>query len=266
MTPSALKTLHGLLFLLSLVFMQAAFAGNLSLSFIDLKHRQSQDILPLIEPFVAPEGSISGSGYQLIIRTTPANLATLKSIVQKFDTRVRQLRVSVTQDSRLVERERALQVNAQLSNRGGHIDIKVLNTQARSTDHSAQHIRVLEGHPAWIQVGEAIPVPTYYETYRGNVVNGVRYKPVLTGFYLKANTIGNEVIIDISPNKARVNRLGHRIQMQQAHTVVRTHLGVWVTLGGDLQEKRQHQRGIVSRRTAHREDTHDLYLKVDEIQ
>ena len=254
------------LLMLCLILAGAASAANDTLEFIQLKHRQSQDIIPLVEPFLDRNASISGNGYQLIIRTTPNNLAQVKAIIKKFDTRIRQLRISVTQDSHLVERDRALQVNAQLSTRGSHINLNITHTQARASDHTTQQIRVLEGHSAYIQVGKAIPVPTYQHTYYGEtVVSGVRYQPVLTGFYVKANTVGDDVIVDISPNKERVSRLGDHIQIQQAHTIIRTHLGIWITLGGDLQEKRHHQRGFVSRRTGHRQDEHNLYLKVDEI-
>ena len=55
------------------------------LEVIPLKYRTAEQIIPTLKPMLDKNGSMSGMQNQLIVRTTPANLAELKKILASLD-------------------------------------------------------------------------------------------------------------------------------------------------------------------------------------
>ena len=55
------------------------------LEVIPLRYRTAQEIIPVIQPLLSREGSISGMQSQLIVRTTPANLEEIKRVGPFFE-------------------------------------------------------------------------------------------------------------------------------------------------------------------------------------
>ena len=54
-----------------LAFACAAQPAGQVLEILPLRHRDYTEIRPLIEPLLAPDATLTGSGSQLILRTTP---------------------------------------------------------------------------------------------------------------------------------------------------------------------------------------------------
>ncbi|MGH8635349.1 MAG: secretin N-terminal domain-containing protein, partial [Burkholderiales bacterium] len=77
----------------------AAHAQNTVLEVIPLRYRMAQEVIPMIQPMLAREGSVSGFQGQLVVRTTPANLEEIKRILASLDTAPRQLLITVRQDA-----------------------------------------------------------------------------------------------------------------------------------------------------------------------
>ena len=92
-----MRKLAGLLFLW--VCVATAVHAQTVLEVIDLHYRNAQEVLPLLQSFIAKQGSISALDNRLVVRTTPQNLAELKKILAGIDRRPRQLKVTVTQDA-----------------------------------------------------------------------------------------------------------------------------------------------------------------------
>jgi type II/III secretion system protein len=80
-------------------FALAAQAQQQILEVITLGYRQADEVIPLLRPLLAPGGALTGTNNQLIVRTTPANLAELKQVLAVVDARPRQLVISVRQGS-----------------------------------------------------------------------------------------------------------------------------------------------------------------------
>ena len=59
----------------------AAHAQQIVLEVIPLHYRNAEEIIPVLEPLVARGGTISGLNNQLILRTTPDNLAEIKHVL-----------------------------------------------------------------------------------------------------------------------------------------------------------------------------------------
>jgi type II secretory pathway component GspD/PulD (secretin) len=74
-----------------------ARAEGLAMEIVPLRHRTVAEILPILQPLVAPGGGVSGMNDQLVIRATPANLAQIKGLLAGLDTPARRLRIAVEQ-------------------------------------------------------------------------------------------------------------------------------------------------------------------------
>src|SRR5262245_32189996 len=75
------------------------YAQNTVLEVIPLKYRAAEQVIPVLKPLLDPRGSISGMQNQLIIRTTPANLAELRKALASIDAMPRRLIITVRQDA-----------------------------------------------------------------------------------------------------------------------------------------------------------------------
>ncbi|MBL8540456.1 MAG: hypothetical protein JNK68_08795, partial [Betaproteobacteria bacterium] len=92
-----------------------AMAQQSVLEVITLRYRTADQVIPLLEPFVDRDGSINGMQNQLIIRTSPANLAEIRKILDQVDARPRQLLITVRQDVDLATAQREAEVSGRVS-------------------------------------------------------------------------------------------------------------------------------------------------------
>ena len=86
--------------LLFTFFLRTPFvlAGEMELEIIPLQSRMSEEVIPILSPLVAPGGTITGMNNQLIIKTTPDNLAEIKKVLENLDRPPRRLLITVTHD------------------------------------------------------------------------------------------------------------------------------------------------------------------------
>ncbi len=279
--------------LLLLLFFSAlpkTIAAN-SLEVIPLKHRSAAEVIPILRPFIDPQGALSGTGYQLIVRTTPNNLAQLRAILQRIDTAPRRLLITVRQsaDGSATDSESALSGRAPLGtgaritvpdqNRDGanieyrdhntRLRARAFNTRSRNADADTQQVQALEGHEALIQIGQSVPVlERSISNYGGGTVEDqLDYKDVLRGFYVLPRINGDQVTLDISPQHDTLSqRQGGAIDVQRLHTTVSGRLSEWLEIGGGVREENSQRSGYPqSARTADR-DQHRVWVKVEEMR
>ena len=263
-----------------------------SLEVIPLQHRSAEELIPILRPFLNEQGALSGSGYQLIVRTTPENLAQLRDILKRVDTAPRRLVITVKQsadgsdsdtDVQLSGRARigsGVSVTAADRGRGGgrieygdnntRLRTRVLSTSSRNADADTQQIQVLEGHEALIQIGQSVPMLERSVTTSGGaaaVQDQLAYKDVMRGFYVLPRINGDEVTLDVSPYHDKLSHeQGGVIDVQRMHTTVSGRLGAWLEVGGSVQEENRQDSGYThSARTGSR-DQRRVLLKVEEVQ
>lgn len=144
--------------------MGLAQAQKTVLEVIDLRYRNAQEVLPLLQSFVVKEGSINALDNRLVVRTTPQNLAELKQILAGIDRRPRQLRITVTQDIDRTVSARRGEVSGTIGTGDtvstGRAKGKVLNSANADVQRNGQTVTVMEGNSAYISVGQTVPVVT----------------------------------------------------------------------------------------------------------
>lgn len=246
----------------------------------------------MIQPLVAPGGTVTGMNDQLIVKTTPANLAEIKRILAAFDRTPKTLKITVRQD---VTGSSAMQEDAvsgrlqhdKLSGRvpdpgtpagasigyrddnGNTVRYRALNTRSSDDSHNTHFVTTLEGSPALIQTGQSLPYPyqsTRVDGYGVVVQEGIDYRNVSSGFYVTPRTHGDEVTLDIAPQLERADPAQRgAIDTRHTSTTVRGRLGEWISLGGVNESASGDSQALLARTRSHGEESYNVWVRVEEI-
>jgi type II secretory pathway component GspD/PulD (secretin) len=283
---------HKVTIYLALLLPQIALAGNMQLEVIPLQNRMVDDVIHIIRPLVAPGGTVTGMNNQLIVKTTPSNIAEIKQILNRIDHAPRKLMIIVKQniDGNSHLREDSLtgeyvsdnvQINTghNHSNEGlsisagdknSNVRYRTLNSTARADDRNTFKVQALEGRPAFINQGQSIPVDssTAYVTKHGVVVNqSTDYYETRSGFYVLPRLNGNQVTLLVATDLSRVQPGGHpTANVQGVETTVTGRLGQWMELGGIDQSFNHGTRQNFSSSSVRGQELRTVLIKVDEIK
>ncbi len=260
---------------------------------IELKGRTAEEIIPLIQPMLSPDAGISGRGYQLILRTDPANLEQIRALVSQLDKAPQRLLVSV-HVGELSQRERQ-EAELHARHRQGDVEVEVgspastttgARIEHRSTDtdvgarvHSTrslrdagnrQQVQTLEGEPAYVAAGVAYPYVSHVESYDGRIDRhsaGIDFRETRTGFYVLAQLRGDQVMVDVSPQKEALSRR-HSGAIESTHLSTRIigPVGSWIALGGTGANADDRQGDYTSRHRTRDRDSQQIWIRVQVLE
>lgn len=287
-----------LLGIASFVWSQALGQSSM-VEVIALKYRSADQIIPVLKPLLDKSGSISGLQNQLIVRTTPANLAEIKQVLVRLDAAPRRLMITVRQDAELDRERFSAEASGRISTGdvsvvvpgsgrgGGNVEVRrgddvvrarVDNTQSVNSDRNTQTLQVLEGSGAFIRTGQSVPVQQRQVTR--TIVNGrvveqvgrsVEFRDVMTGFHVLPRLNGEQVTLEISPQRDTLarpeqNLPGGSVNVQSAATTVSGRLGEWIEVGGVAQTASSGQSALLGTTRTQSADNRRILVKVEEIR
>jgi type II secretory pathway component GspD/PulD (secretin) len=274
----------------------AAHAQNTVLEVIPLRYRMAQEVIPIIQPMLAREGSVSGFQGQLVVRTTPANLEEIKRILASLDTAPRQLLITVRQDAEAGRSRSTAEVSGSVGGdhgrvtvpgsqdpRGGNVVLRegddnvrlqVLEGTGSQSDRNTQSVRVMEGREAFVRIGQSMPVrerQVQRSVVGGRVVEQVvettQYRDAATGFYVLPRVSGDRVTLDISTQRESLSRpVQGGVNVQSIVSTVSGRLGEWMEIGGIGQDASGKQTVLLGRTTTTARDSGRVLIKVDEVR
>lgn len=280
------------LLLLSLILLLHNIVGHaqdLKLEIIPLRHRLTDEVLPVLQPLVAPGGTLSGMNNQLIVRTTETNLAELKQVLARIDQAARRLKIYVRQDvagtgqvgeQSLSGRYRSGEVGVEVpggrdglsisAGNGNEVRYRTYSTQEGSDERNLHFVQAIEGQPAFISTGQSIPAPNQTITYGASgvlVTEGIQYRDLNSGFYAVPRVNDGQVTLSISPQRERLDPTGDgAIDTQSVQTTVTGQLGEWIDLGGVNQEYRDESGVNLTHTRRYGTEARGLFVKVEEIR
>jgi hypothetical protein len=233
--------------LLLLAFVSLGQAQG-TLEVIQLRHRTAEQVIPVLRPLVEPGGALSGQYNQLIVRTSPENLAQIRQVLDSIDRPQRRLVVSVRFDNAEDRSRAGVEGGARISNRGVSGNVRIDNTSSAGSESVAQQVQVLEGGEASISTGE------------------LRYwSDASTGMIVVPRVNAGGVTLDLYAQQERHIR-GGAIQGQRASTTVSGRLGEWIDIGGASSSSASSASGTFGSRESSRSAERRLWLKVEEIR
>ena len=282
LTKSASKYLWPLFLIISLLMANTTFADqNDPLQIIDLKNRPANEIIPVIRPMLKPNDAITGTGFQLFLRTDAKTLEEVTRLLQVMDKAPRNLVIKVRNN--LDSESKSTDFNTSGNYEIGD-DVKVvvgdrppkdegtkvrINSNRNSTDRDTEHmIRVIEGGQAFIAAGEIRPYEhrtIIRHRYGVSVYDSVDYQDVTSGFYVTPRLTGNSKIsLQVQPHYRTINeeRSG-TIDVQESDTTIEAKLGEWIQIGGIDTDAKSKDVGILSTSRNSSNIRSEIYIKVD---
>ena len=260
-----------------LCFSLSAFSA-LEFKIITLQHRFAEDILPIIKPLVGNEGTVTAMQNNIIIRTSPENMAEIEQIIARLDTARQNLKITVSRQNILAsDKERAevsgrkrignvvVGANNRPHNTKDGVNINIENKQSNINNSSNQFINVLDGERAFILVGQAIPYTQEWVTLTQRYMSIQRtteFIEINTGFAVRPRSAGNQIELEITPRFAQLNQNGF-LDFETLTTVVRVNRGDWVDLGGIMQQKDDVSRAILSWQASNQSLNSQLLIHVE---
>lgn len=270
----------GFLAVALLLWSTAAFADEVEV--IQLNYRTAEQMIPTLRPLLAPGGAVTGMQSSLVIRSSRANIEELKRVIAALDRAPRRLLISVRQDAGATATDRGVAAGATVSGDSGRVsvgqgapagsgvNVRIQDATRSGEDRITQQVQALEGSPAYIGVGQSVPVPTRSVTRGpgGAVVSEtVVYRDTGTGFYVLPRVSGDRVTLEINPQRETPGRHGPgSVSSQRIGTTASGRLGEWFELGGIDQSATRDERGVLSSGTTSRQAASRVWVKVDEIK
>lgn len=281
--------------LVTLVLLLFAAPVWAELEVIVLKHRSAEEVLPVIRPLLDKDAVASGMNNQLILRTSPHNLAQIRKLLESIDTAPRRLKITVMQnvDSETVARLTELSGSVGLSrearvtvpgsaNTGGltvdagqgqdRLKAHVISTRSLEDDRKTQQLQVLEGNRALVRSGQSVPVPqrqVIQNPWGTQVIDSTQYQEVSSGFYVLPRINGDNVTLEISAQNDslapdQTNYPTTRIQ--QTSSTVSGRLGEWLLVGETGQQGNLDDGTISTRSVSQTHQQRNVLIKVEEIK
>jgi len=243
-----------------------------------LQHRFAEEVLPTIQAVIGNHGTASAIQNQLIVRTDSKTMAEVEQTIATLDTARENFTISVKRQNNVTgtSRNTAIKGRTRIGNvaiqtgndaRSGRdgIQIGLEDNQTSSRQSSQQFIRVTDGAPAYISVGESIPYTSEWVMLtRRYAVRQVstEFVDIGTGFTVRARSIGSQVELEITPTFSSLQQNG-RIEFEQLSSTVRAQRGEWVNLGGMMQDKDEVSRAILASSSGQSSQNNQLFIRVE---
>ena len=267
-----------LCFLFAMLFSVTAMAAT-EFKIITLQHRFADELLPIIQPLAGEDGVVTGMQNQLIIRTSPENMAEIEQVIASMDVARSNLKITVNRQNNLDSTQHGVDVsgrkrigNAAISTnryprqaRDG-VQIDIQNNSSTTKQNSQQFINVVDGEFAFIQVGQSVPFTQEWRTFTHrytHIKRTTEFIEVSTGFAVRPRSIGGHIELDITPRIAQLNQQGF-IDFEALRTVVRVNKGEWFDLGGAMQRNDEVSRAILSFKNKAQTQNNVLNIRVDD--
>ena len=258
---------------------------------IALKHRTAQELIPVIRPLLGPTDAVSAMDYRLLVRTSPKRLADVERVVQQLDVAQRNLTLTVRQGSQAENRGTSQGLSGEVSvgrdarvtlprgandDRGAVIEHQSGDARLRyqtrtergsASDERTQTLRVQDGKPAYIRLGQSVPHVKRIIALSGRqltVAQGVEYQNVVTGFEVLPRVQGERVQLDIMPRLSSLaDPASGLANFQELRTTVNVRLGEWIDLGAISGAGENIRRAIVESATAGSAEQRTVWIKVE---
>ncbi len=257
-------------FLLVLWFVVPVALAQGTLEVISLRHRTAEQVIPVLRPLLEPGGVLSGQYNQLIVRTSPANLAQIRAVLDSIDQPARRLTISVRFDSAQDSARSGVQTDARISNRGSSAEVRVQDSRSSLDERVDQRIQVLEGGRAMISGGESRPIRQrqVIQTPSGPVIQETTViQGAATGFEVVPRISGSTVTLEIAPQREQfVPGSSGAIQSERVASTVSGRLGEWIDLGGASSASTRSDSGILSSRERTASSNRSVWVKVEELR
>ncbi len=225
-----------------------------ALEILGLRHRTAEQVLPALRPLVEPGGALTGQGNQLLVRTSPGNLAELRRALEAIDQPARRLQISVRFDDSFDASRRSLGASGRIGSDESRVEIRAGQSDWSGGEHVDQRVQVLEGSRAMIYTGQSQPLRErrYIQTPGGVVSQEVTV--------LQDTRMGFEVVPRLAASTVQID-----IATANGYMTASGPLGQWFELGAVATGASRNERGIAPQSRSNTSETRRAWIKVEAL-
>lgn len=261
----------------------AAAARADSLHAIPLQHRLAEDVIPVLEPLLPAGAAVTGAGDVLLLRADDATLEQVRAALAVIDRAPRQLLITVGQATAAHSRDARVQGSVTVESGdvrvgAGHAPgadsgatVAVRADQQRGDLRSVSSVRALEGHEAYVAVGESrafTSTSSFEDGRRGRSYAATAQREVQTGFFATPRLRGDLVTLEVSPTQQQFTSGASRpgVSTQALTTTVSGRLGEWIELGGVSDSREGTASGLITWGSRTELTQYSAWVKVEEVR
>jgi hypothetical protein len=256
--------------LLCLSLFSLALTASEEMEIFELKGKTLDEMIPLIQPFVGPEGTVTGMHNQLIVRTTSERMTEVRRILDQFDRPPRRLLIHVRETNPINTSEKGFEISTHNERvkigRPGETGIRLKHYDTRENNDSVRTIQALEGSPTLILSGSSQPFVSgrsFYPAPYPNSHTEYQYRNIDSGFYATAHLIGDRVRIEITTQRENLLQDRQTINRRESQNSVSGKLGNWIPLANINTKQQQREADIAKRKSTRFEESETLWVKVE---
>ena len=222
-----------------------ARAESMQVENIELQSAPAQDVIPLIEPFLAENAVISADEHTITLQTTPQNMREIKKLIRELDKPTKQLYISVSLDPWVIlqsqmankpqqtpQAEKITAGNKPTGSPAVDVDTPVLyKTTGREVIPGIQVIQVLQSRWSMVRTGQSIPIKQRTRNPDGTITESISYQQLNQGLRIKPQLTDQEVTLYVQPFYEADNQTGPGKKLYYKQEKVTTAmLGKWFGL------------------------------------
>lgn len=233
---------------------------------ISLNHRMADELLPAARSVVGERGRVSGHGNQLIVNAPAEATAELRGLLEQLDKPPVRLLITVDSSATGFEQDRGHALSGTVGSERSSAQVRIIRHSTHTRGAGTQQIHASEGYPAFIQVGQSVPLTVTGTDLYGQPYQQTEHRDVMRGFYATATVIGDRVQVRISTVNDHLSE--HRpdtVQVQRSETQLSGRLGEWITLGSHSDTHTSDSRETVRRYATSSAGEATVRLKIDRL-
>lgn len=251
-----------LLFFLLLWVPHLLFATNLHV--IELQNYPADEFLETINPILLKEDRATVSGNKIILRADQSTIDIINSLATELDKPLRNLMILVKNSGDDQTDGHAYSIAGQwgddklrisnqpgYQNKNNHTTINITRGSYNRDRSGQQQVRAVEGEPAFIATGEALPLihkQQYFDRYGRLIQNtNTEFRDVVRGFYVTARLTGKDrVHIRIRYTNDHISENGRAIiDTNRLSTSISGYIDEWIPLGSTSESQFQTSHGLL---------------------
>lgn len=244
-----------------------AEAADTVIEVIPVRNRPASDLVAPVQALLGAEARVTSHDGKLIVNAPRHLMPQVKRLVADLDVRARSLWITVRQGGGLDARSRSAAAAVAAGPDGLAVGGHVSRDSLTASGGDVHRVRALEGTPAWITIGESVPVSSTVVTPTPGgpaVSSGTTYQQADRGFWVIPRVSGSLVTLVIETARDEP-RQGGAIRTQGVSTTMTGRLGEWVSLGEIAQEGQSAQSGILSSSQESHSELNTIEVMVEEI-
>ncbi len=199
-----------------------------------LHHQPAANVIPVIQPHLSSETSITAKGFQLFVNGSEKDNQKVSSILQTLDTQLRQYFVEVKILNHEMDRYQLSASHIKIANPSGEVKIKRYQTQNHQTNGDNFSLRTTENYQALVTTGETFPTNQVTKQY-GHLLPSSGKTTIHSGFYITVQQTDSQMVtltVSAQQQNRKVNNT-RSITSSSASTRVSGKLGKWLLVASN---------------------------------